>query len=72
MGVRPGVADIVVIKDGRCYGLELKTENGRVSPAQREALDAMKAAGADVGVAHGLDEALAWLTERGILKGQTG
>jgi VRR-NUC domain len=70
-GVRPGVPDIVVIKDGQPFGLELKAEGGRVSPAQREALDAMKAAGADVGVVYGLDAALAWLTARGILKGRT-
>jgi VRR-NUC domain len=72
MGVRPGVPDLIVIKDGLPFALELKAEGGRLSAAQSEALEAMKAAGADVGVAHGLDAALRWLTERGILKGRVG
>jgi hypothetical protein len=57
MGVRPGVPDLIVIREGLPFGLELKAEGGRLSDAQAEALDAMKAAG-DVGIAHGLDAAL--------------
>jgi VRR-NUC domain len=72
MGVRPGVPDLVVIKDGLPFALELKAEGGRLSDAQREALDAMRAAGADVGVAHGLDAALRWLEQRGLLRGRVG
>jgi VRR-NUC domain len=71
-GVVPGVPDLIVIKEGLPFGLELKAQGGRVSDAQAEALEAMKAAGADVGVTHGLDAALAWLLARGILKGRTG
>jgi VRR-NUC domain len=71
-GVRPGVPDLIVIRDGLPFGLELKAQGGRLSDAQAEALEAMRAAGADVGVTHGLDAALAWLTERGILKGRAG
>jgi VRR-NUC domain len=65
MGVRPGVPDLIVIKDGLPFALELKAEGGRLSAAQSEALEEMRTAGADVGVAHGLDAALRWLTERG-------
>jgi hypothetical protein len=43
-----------------------------LSGAQSEALEAMRTAGADVGVAYGLDAALCWLTERGILRGWVG
>jgi VRR-NUC domain len=71
-GVRPGVPDLIVIKNGFPFALELKAEGGRLSTAQSEAIEAMKAAGADVGIAHGLDAALRWLTERGILKGRVG
>jgi hypothetical protein len=56
----------------RRFSLELKAEGGRLSGAQSEALEAMRTAGADVGVAYGLDAALCWLTERGILRGWVG
>jgi VRR-NUC domain len=69
-GVRPGMPDLIVIKDGLPFGLELKAQGGRLSDAQAEALEAMRAAGADTGVTHGLDAALAWLTARGILRGR--
>ena len=32
MGVRAGVPDIIAIKDARCYALELKASNGRLTP----------------------------------------
>jgi VRR-NUC domain len=50
-GVRAGTPDLILIKDGRTYGLELKATNGRVSPAQAQAHQDMKAAGAEVAVA---------------------
>jgi VRR-NUC domain len=69
-GVKPGVPDIIVVKDGMTYALELKADGGRLSPAQTEALEAMRAAGAEVGVAFGLDEALRWLERHKILRGR--
>lgn len=35
-GVVPGIPDMILIHHGRCYGFELKTETGMVSPAQNE------------------------------------
>ena len=49
----PGVPDLIVIRNGMPFGLELKAQGGRLSEAQTEALEAMRAAGADVGVTHG-------------------
>jgi hypothetical protein len=69
-GVRPGVPDLIVIRDGLPFALELKAEGGRLSAAQSEAIERMREAGADVGVAYGLDAVLGWLTDRGILKGK--
>jgi hypothetical protein len=70
-GLRPGVPDLVVVHAGKCYALELKTVGGTLLPAQKEAIEAMRAAGADVEVAYGLTSALLrWLEERGILKGR--
>ena len=54
MGVRAGVPDIVAVKNGRCYALELKAPDGRLTPAQRDAHAALVAAGATVAVAYGL------------------
>ena len=61
MGVRAGVPDIIAIKGGQCYALELKAPDGRLTPVQRDAHAALAAAGATVAVAYGLDEALARL-----------
>jgi len=72
LGVVSGVPDVVVIRGGRCYALELKTATGRVSPAQERVIDQMRAAGCDADVVFGLDSALKWLEQRGILRGVAG
>jgi hypothetical protein len=68
IGLRAGVPDIVCIREGQAYGLEIKTETGRLSAAQRIAHAEMTAAGAEVAVAHGIDEALAVLQQWGLLR----
>jgi hypothetical protein len=42
-----------------------------LSLEQAQVLDLMRACGCDTGVAYGLDEALHWLEQRGILRGRT-
>ena len=69
MGVRAGTPDIVAIKGGRCYALELKAPDGRLTPVQRDAHAALTAAGATVEVAYGLDDALARLEAWGLVRG---
>jgi hypothetical protein len=66
-GVQAGTPDLILIKDGRTYGLELKADKGRLSPAHEE----MRAAGAEVAVVVGIDEALAQLERWQLLRGQT-
>ena len=70
MGVKAGVPDIIAIKGGRCYALELKAENGRLTPAQIEVHNDLVAAGAKVGIAYGIDGALRWLEMCGLLRGR--
>ena len=70
-GVRAGTPDLILIKDGRTYGLELKADKGRVSPAQTKAHEEMRAAGVTVAVATGIDDALAQLEAWQLLRGQT-
>jgi len=67
MGTTPGVPDLILIADGKTYGLELKTIDGRLSHEQRQMLEAFELAGAFTAVAHGLDAALSILTAWGIL-----
>lgn len=67
MGVVPGVPDVIIIQDGRVFALELKAKGGP-TPAQLSAHDLMRAAGATVGVAVGVDQAVAWLEARGLLR----
>jgi hypothetical protein len=69
-GVRAGTPDLICIRDGRTYGLELKAPAGRLSEAQCIAHEEMKAAGAEVAVAVGLDAALAQLEAWQMLRGR--
>jgi hypothetical protein len=69
LAVIPGVPDLIIIKDGEIFAVELKSENGRLSTAQRTCHEAMRAAGAVVEVAMGLDAALALLERWQILRG---
>jgi hypothetical protein len=69
LGTRAGAPDLLLIHEGRCYGLELKVPAGRTSAAQLETLAAMEAAGAFTCVAEGLARALAVLERWGLLRG---
>jgi hypothetical protein len=72
IGVKAGVPDIVAVRGGRFFGLELKASNGRPTAAQRDAHAALSAAGATVAVACGLDDALTRLELWGLLRGGFG
>ena len=68
LGVRAGVPDVVLIADGRAYGLELKRlKGGKVSPAQIAMRAEWEAAGALYAVAAGLDAALGQLEAWGLI-----
>ena len=70
LGVVAGIPDLLIIRDGRTFALELKSELGRVTPIQTETQQRMQAAGAVVGVARGIDEAIVWLERHGLLRGK--
>jgi len=68
IGVKAGVPDLILIAGGKCHGLELKTEQGRLTPTQRTTQALLAAAGAEVATAHGLDQALEQLNRWGLLR----
>jgi hypothetical protein len=70
LGVRPGVPDLILIHEGRTYGLELKADGGRLTPVQRTAHVFMRQAGATVETAVGIDAAIRQLETWGLLKGR--
>ncbi len=69
LGTKAGVPDLLAFKEGKCLALELKRDKGgRVSPAQVDMHSKLRAAGVDVAVAHGLDQALETLKQKGFLR----
>lgn len=70
LGVRPGVPDLILLHEGRMYGLELKAGRNGLTPSQRTAHTLMRVAGATVETATGIDEALHVLSEWGLLRGR--
>jgi hypothetical protein len=70
LGVTAGVPDIIAIRGGHAYGLELKADGGMPSQKQIEAMAAMEQAGATVALAIGLDAAITQLEGWGLLKGR--
>ena len=57
MGLRPGCSDLIIIAKGYAYCLEMKTANGKQSPAQMLFQEQATRAGAEYAVAHSFDEA---------------
>lgn len=68
LGVVAGIPDLVAIAEGRVFGLELKTANGRLSDAQREMAARWRAAGGEYAVARSVAEASRILSEWGIIE----
>jgi len=69
LGARSGFPDLFILHEGHLYGLELKHGKGRLSQAQINTHVELAKAGATIGTAYGLNEALAWLELHGLLRG---
>jgi hypothetical protein len=70
LGVTAGVPDIIAIRKGHTFALELKADGGTPTAKQIETMAEMEAAGATVTLAVGLDAAIAQLESWGILIGR--
>ena len=57
-GVLAGVSDLFLLHDGNFFALELKSDKGRLSEAQREFLDGVNDAGGYSAYAVGVDRAI--------------
>ena len=67
MGLLAGIPDVILVTPGgRCFGIEVKTISGRLSPDQREIHERMAALGIPVAVVRSLTEARAALVAWGI------
>ncbi len=69
-GVVSGVPDVIAICKGQVFALKLKAPGGRLSPAQKNAHARLRAAGAEVATAVGLDAALQRLEAWNLLIGR--
>jgi hypothetical protein len=67
MGVYPGFADLIVLSEGRVLFLEVKSETGRLRPAQEDFRDAVQAQGFAWALVRSLDDALAALADHGFI-----
>lgn len=68
MGVRAGVADLILFHGGKLYALEIKAPGGRVTEAQLQFLSDIDRAGAFTALPVGLDAALATLESWGLIR----
>jgi hypothetical protein len=71
LGVKAGVPDIIAIKAGHAYALELKAAGNKTpTPTQTKTMAAMQRAGATVAVAVGLDDAIKQIEAWGLRRGR--
>jgi hypothetical protein len=68
LGVVAGVPDIIAVRSGQMYCLELKAPGGKLTDNQRATHSAMITAGAQVATADNLDDALALLEGWGLCR----
>ena len=68
LGVVAGIPDLLIIRNGHIFALELKTADGHLTSTQIDTQARMRAAGATVGTAVEIDAALERLEQWGLLR----
>ena len=68
MGTLAGVPDLIVIADCRVFGIEIKTEKGRLSKEQKNMRRRFARAGVEYEVARSVQEARAILQRWGVIE----
>src|SRR5262245_47517248 len=69
LAVLAGVHDVIAIKAGRVFALELKAEDGRLTIAQVNTHSALRTAGAEVATTYGLDAAIRQIEQWDLVRG---
>ena len=69
LGVRAGVPDLIAIHRGEVFAIELKSESGRATAAQLQAIKDIRRAGGHAEICHGIDAAIKQLEEWHLLRG---
>ena len=62
-GVKAGVPDLIIVHNGKAFGLELKSEGGNLSDSQRTMFPKLREAGMRIEVARTMDEALSHILD---------
>jgi hypothetical protein len=70
LGTRPGAPDLFMIHRGQVFAIELKSERGRATDAQLQAIADIRRAGGHAEICHGLDAAIKQLEDWQLLRGQ--
>lgn len=65
-GVRAGLPDLVIVHRGRAYWMEVKTDAGSLSDAQRALHVEIRRAGAEVAVVRSIEDAEGWCRTWGV------
>ena len=63
VGLPEGFSDLMAIKDGKVYFLEVKASKGRASKAQVNFIEQMKIKGCKAGIVYSVEEAIKILEE---------
>jgi hypothetical protein len=83
LGIEPGIPDVIVFERReladccRVYALELKRDSRRGNKPtehdekQKQCRECLGRVGVIEGIAYGLDEALKWLEQNGLLRGKS-
>jgi hypothetical protein len=69
LGTLAGASDLILLHQGAAYALELKTEDGKPTPAQLAFIGAFSEAGGTGAITYGFDHALTVLEAWGLLRG---
>jgi hypothetical protein len=69
LGTLAGASDLILLHQGAAYALELKTEDGKPTPAQLAFIDAFNEAGGTAAIAYRLNQGLIILEESRQLRG---
>ena len=72
LGVKAGVPDLVIVYRGRFIAIELKSEGGRLTPAQKAMHERLRLAGAIVTTAKSLEEVEGFLGQLVPLRATVG